>query len=85
MVATKRQKLIKVCKEFYNNKDLKNAYKLWEQLFNTLDEDVYGLTNEEDVALVYKVFTDDLKAFTNQEVYDITDYGKNLIYSEMGY
>ena len=82
---TKRQKLINDCKNAYYNKDLKKAWNLWEQVFDTLNEDKNGLTNEEDIMLVYKAFNNDLDTFTDKEVYDITDYGKELIYREMGY
>ena len=82
---TKRQKLINDCKKAYDNKDLKKAWNLWKKVFDTLDEDKKGLTNEEDIMFVYKVFNNDLDTFTDKEVYDITDYGKELIYREMDY
>lgn len=81
------QELVNKCKKAYKKHDLHTAYKYWceihDILLNKLDK--YDKYDEENVNKCYREFNDYIKQFTDDEVYDITDYGKELYYIENGY
>ena len=81
------QKLIDKCRKYYRKKDLKNAYQYWckihDLLLNKLDS--FDKYDEKNVNKCYQEFYNYMRQFTDDEVYDITDYGKELYYIENGY
>lgn len=81
------QELVDKCKNAYKNHDLKNAYQYWcdihNKLFNNLDK--YDKYDDKNRNKCYEEFYKYEKQFTDQEVYDITDYGKEKCYKELGY
>lgn len=60
------------CKEAFAKGDLAKAYSLWCKIYEEFDDDQEGL---------FKAMTE----FTNEEVYGITDYGREKYYREKGY
>lgn len=79
------QNLIKLCKQTYNKKDLSSAYKYWEMIYEVLDKKLNNIdiNNEEERFKCYKEYNDYMKQFTDDEVYTITDYGKQQAYKKM--
>lgn len=77
--------------EAWKNKDLKTAYAKWEELFDMfstpVDEEgneIEGYSEENSLRDIIErtMITDTIES---QCVYDVTDYGKEKAYREMGY
>lgn len=79
------QELVDKCKEQYNNKDLEGACKTWSMIYDLLDEKLGKFDEKDDKNRfgVYKEFNSYMEQFSNNEVYDITDYGKQKAYKQM--
>ena len=81
------QTLIDKCKKHFKKGDLKNAYKYFcdinDLLFKKLDE--YDKYDEKNKQKVYQEYHDYMQQLTNNEVYKITDYGKEQYYIKNGY
>ena len=80
------QELVDKCKKAYKKHDLHMAYKYWcdihEILLNKLDK--FDEYDEENRYKCYDEFHKYIEQFTSDEVYDITDYGKEKYYIEEG-
>lgn len=57
--------LVKKCKAEYKNKNLKSAWNFWCRIYDKFEKDTKGLFTQ-------------MSFFTNDEVYDITNYGKQI-------
>ena len=79
--------LIDNCKNYFNNGDMKNAWKCWCEINDLfLDNlDKYDTHEEEERKKVYSEYYYYMEEFANEEIYKITDYGKELYYIEEGY
>lgn len=79
------QELVNKCREEYYKSDLASAYKYWEEMFNVLDEKLnqYDKTDEKNRFVCYDEFNKCMREFTDDEVYKITDYGREKAYREM--
>lgn len=79
------QELVDKCKKAYADKDLKMAYKYWEDIFNITDDNLNKIDKNDEIEN-YKIWHEHFKImeqFTNDEVFDICDYGKRQAYREM--
>jgi len=76
------QELVNKCREEYYKSDLASAYKYWEEMFNVLDEKI-NANESKDNYNIFCEFNEYMKQFTNDEVYKITDYGKQRAYRKM--
>lgn len=79
------QNLVDKCKKAYKEKDLTSAYKFWEKIYDILDERLnkFDIENDEERNKCYQEFNKYMKQFTDDEVYTITDYGKQQAYRKM--
>lgn len=79
------QDLVDKCKKAYKEKDLTSAYEYWEKIYDILDERLnkFDITNDEERNKCYQEFNKYIKQFTDDEVYTITDYGKQKAYKKM--
>lgn len=79
------QNLVDKCKKAYKEKDLTSAYKFWEKIYDILDERLnkFDIANDEKRNKCYQEFNKYMKQFTDDEVYTITDYGKQQAYRKM--
>ena len=74
------------CKDAYRKGDMEKAYHYWCGMYDELERrekryDYY----DDDWIEVHREFNNYMSKFTNQEVYEITDYGKEKYYKEKGY
>lgn len=83
----KYQELVDKCRNAYKKHDLKSAYQYWCDIHEILLEklDNYDRNDEENRYKCYDEFHKYIDQFPSQEIYDITDYGKEKYYIEMGY
>ena len=81
------QKLVDKCKKAYKKHDLHTAYLCWCEIHDIFQNklDKFDKYDEINVLNCYQEFHEYIEQFTNDEVYDITDYGKELYYIEEGY
>lgn len=77
------QELIDACKNAYAEKSLNGAYRYWEKIHNLLTSKLDVCQNEKERFETYKEFHQYMEQFTDDEVYDITDYGKARAYRQM--
>ena len=78
------QELIDKCRQAYKEHDLKLAYDYWEQIHELLSNKLEECKEDgEQRWQVYAEYYDNIMQISNQEVYDITDYGKEQAYSQM--
>lgn len=70
------QELVDKCKQAYAEHSLSGAYYYWEEIHNLLFSKLDKCTSEEERHNAYSEFHNYMEKFTNNEVYDITDYGK---------
>lgn len=89
------QEIINKCKEAYNNCDLDNAYKYWIELYNEFyhrkeelkksllyNIDIKNIVTCKRDYELHSEFQKYISQFSDKEVYDITDYGKSILFSE---
>lgn len=81
------QELVDKCKKAYIDKDMNLAYKFWCDIHDLLDKnlDEFDKYDEENRHKCYQEFHDYMQQFTDDEVYKITDYGKEKAYRQMEY
>lgn len=81
------QELIDLCKGAYNSGNLSSAYKYWEMIYGVLDKKLSKIDkhNKVEIQERYDEFNEYMNQFSDKEVYDITDYGKEQAYLKMGY
>lgn len=78
------QKLVDECKRAYANNDLNRAWTLWEQINDILlTLDNFENNDKKNRHFVWETYDNYMKQFTNEEVYGITDYGKQKAYRQM--
>jgi len=76
------QELVNACKSAYERKNMRDAYEYWKQLHNLLEEkqNAYDTTDDENRFKCFSEFEDYMRQFTDEEVYKITDYGREQEY-----
>ena len=74
------QEMVDKCKKAYKDKNLKLAYQYWCEIYDILDKKLSNVSKEEEKKSLYMEFFDYIDKFTDEEVYDITDYGKEQAY-----
>lgn len=77
------QETIDKCKKAYKEHNLNLANQYWEKLYEILDSKLENANNLEDRQNVYSEHFKYMQQFTNEEVYKITDYGKEKAYRQM--
>lgn len=79
------QELVNKCKQAYKENDLTSAYEFWKKIYNVLDEKLsqFDINNDNERYKCYEEFNKYISQFDNQEVYDITDYGKQKAYKQL--
>ena len=79
------QELVNECKRHYVNNDMKNAYKLWCDIHDLLESklNAFDKYDEANRYKCYQEFHDYMQQFSDDEVYKITDYGKQKEYRQM--
>ena len=90
MQGKEYQELISKCKQAYKEHDLRLAYTYWVQMHEILSKKIEDVENIKDLSSaelelkkrdIYFEFFDCMEQFSNNEVYDITDWGKKIEYS----
>ena len=79
------RELVDKCKKAFKENDLTSAYEYWVKIYDLLDEKLnqYDKTDEKNRFVCYDEFNKCMREFTDDEVYKITDYGKEKAYREM--
>lgn len=77
------QETIDKCKKAYKEHNLKMAYDYWVQMYNILEEKLKNVNSETERQNLYREQFKYMEQFTDNEVYDITDYGKEKAYKDM--
>ena len=78
------QELIDKCRKAYQDKKIAVAYKYWEEIHELLSKKLDECGEDQNKRWqVYAEYHDNIMQIPNQEVYDITDYGKEQAYSQM--
>lgn len=78
------QKLVDECKKAYADNDLSKAWTLWEQINDILlTLDKFEEDDKVNRHFVWETYDKYMKQFTDEEVFRITDYGKQKAYREM--
>lgn len=79
------QELVDKCKKAYIDKDMNLAYKFWCDIHDLLQEklDKFDKYDDENRHKCYQEFHDFMQQFADDEVYKITDYGKEKAYRQM--
>ena len=78
------QELIDKCRQAYKNNNIVSAYYYWEQIHELLSNKLEECKEDgEQRWKVYAEYHDSINQIPNQEVYDITDYGKRIAYEQM--
>lgn len=71
------QELIDKCRQAYKDNNMVSAYHYWEQIYDLLDNKLEECKEDgEQRWKVYAEYYNSINQIPNQEVYDITDYGK---------
>ena len=78
------QELIDKCRQAYKNNNIVSAYHYWEQIHELLSNKLEECKEDgEQRWKIYAEYHDSIMQIPNQEVYDITDYGKRIAYEQM--
>ena len=78
------QELIDKCRKAYKDKKIAVAYHYWEEIHELLSKKLDECGEDQNKRWkVYAEYHDSINQIPNQEVYDITDYGKEQAYSQM--
>ena len=79
------QELVNKCKKAYKDNILGLSYKYWCDIHDILDKRLneFDLYDDENRYKCYQEFNNYIKQFTDEEVFRITDYGKQKAYKEM--
>lgn len=83
----KYQKLIDLCKGAYNSGDLSSAWEYWKMIYGLLDRKLSKIDKGDQTKITefFNEYHSYMEQFTDEEVYDITDYGKEQYNLKMGY
>ena len=78
------QELIDKCRKAYKDKKIAVAYHCWEQIHELLSNKIEECKEDgKQMRKVYAEYYNSINQIPNQEMYDITDYGKEQAYSQM--
>ena len=77
------QEIIDNCKKAYKEHNLRLAYQYWVQMYDTLEKKLNKATTEKERQSLYGEYFKYMEQFVDNEVYDITDYGKKQAYTQM--
>lgn len=79
------QELVNKCRQAYKENDLASAYEFWKKIYDMLDEKLsqFDINDDKQRYKCYEEFNMYINQFDNQEVYDITDYGKQKAYKQL--
>lgn len=78
------QELIDKCKQAYKNNNIVSAYHYWEQIKELLSNKLEECKEDKEQRWkVYAEYDDSINQFSDEEVYDITNYGKKIAYEQM--
>ena len=78
------QELIDKCRQAYKDKNIAVAYHYWEEIHELLSKKLDECGEDQNKRWkVYAEYHDSINQIPNQEVYDITDYGKKIAYEQM--
>lgn len=79
------QELVDKCKKAYADKDMDLAYKFWCDIHDLLDNKLneFDKYDDDNRHKCYQEYHDFMQQFTDDEVYTITDYGKEKAYRQM--
>ena len=78
------QELIDKCRQAYKDNNIVSAYHYWEQIYELLSNKLEECKEDgEQRWKVYAEYYNSINQIPNQEVYDITDYGKKIAYEQM--
>ena len=78
------QELIDKCRKAYKDKKIAVAYHYWEEIHELLSKKLDECEKDQNKRWkVYAEYHDSINQIPNQEVYDITDYGKRIAYEQM--
>lgn len=78
------QELIDKCRQAYKNNNIVSAYHYWVQIHELLSNKLDECKEDgEQRWKIYAEYHDSIMQIPNQEVYDITDYGKRIAYEQM--
>lgn len=75
--------LITECKQAYKDRNMLVAYSKWTAIHSLLEQELDKCNNEEERYKKYNEFHQAMSEFTNDEVYGITDWGKEKAYDQM--
>lgn len=76
------QELVNKCKQAYKEKNMLIASTLWKELYSLLYSKLDNATDENARIELFREYDKYMEQFTNDEVYDITDYLKEQYYYE---
>lgn len=74
VISDKDKKLVEECKKAYKKNDLKSAYEFWSRIYD--NHSIENLKTEMEKRQVTEELFNVMKLFDDDEVYNITDYGK---------
>ena len=78
------QELIDKCRQAYKDKNIVVAYHYWEGIHELLSKKLDECGEDQNKRWeIYAEYHDSIMQIPNQEVYDITDYGKKIAYEQM--
>lgn len=79
------QELVDKCKKAYADKDINKALEYWCDIHDLLDNKLneFDKYDDENRHKCYQEYYNFMQQFTDDEVYTITDYGKEKAYRQM--
>lgn len=77
------QEIINNCRKAYKEHKMELANKYWCEMFELLEKKLDNTKTEEERKNVYIEYFDYMRQFEDNEIYDITDYGKEKAYKQM--
>ena len=77
------QEFIDKCRKAYKDKKIAAAYHYWGRIHELLSNKLDECKDEQQRWQIYEEYNNALNQIPNQEVYDITDYGKKQAYNQM--
>lgn len=77
------QEIIDKCRQAYKEHNLKLAYDYWGQMFEVFNSKLEKAKDTKETQELYEEFFNYTIQVPDQEVYDITDYGREQSYMQM--
>lgn len=77
------QEIIDKCRQAYKEHNLKLAYEYWGKMFEVFNGKLEKSKDTKETQKLYDEFFEYTKQVPDNEVYDITDYGKEQAYRQM--